>query len=98
MMASLPANLTAEQIQELLLEPAGKPPPGLVSNLQNPSNLDVPVILTVVVSIALATLATLMRTYTKVFLFKSFVYEDCVFCIHACSTHLSEADNSQMPL
>ena len=76
-MANLPNISTPEQIHALLLEPAGKPPAGEALNLQNPSNLDVPVFLTMVFCGTIAALTTLMRIYTKFFLIKSLAYEDC---------------------
>ena len=72
------ANMTTqEQIQSLLLQPAAKPPVGQVSNFQNPPNLDGPVITVTALCIAIATLAVLMRTYTKALLIRSLAYEDC---------------------
>ena len=68
---------TQEQIQSLLLQPAAKPPTGAASNLNNPPNLDRPVITIITLYITIATLAILMRTYTKAFLIRSMAYEDC---------------------
>ena len=68
---------TQEQIQTLLLQPAAKPPLGLASNLNNPPNLDGPVVAVITVCITIATLAILMRTYTKALLIRSLAYEDC---------------------
>ena len=72
------ANMTAqEQIQSLLLQPAAKPPVGQASNLNNPPNLDGPVVAIITLCMTIATLAILMRTYTKALLVRSLAYEDC---------------------
>ena len=68
---------TQERIQSLLLQPAAKPPVGQASNFNNPPNLDGPVITMITLFITLATLAVLMRTYTKALLIRSLAYEDC---------------------
>jgi len=76
-MASLTNVSTPEQIQSLLMQPAGKPPAGVIPNFDNPRNLNVPVALILTLWITIPALATLMRIYTKVFLIKSLAYEDC---------------------
>ncbi|KAL8689055.1 MAG: hypothetical protein Q9224_004733, partial [Gallowayella concinna] len=54
-------TLTPEQVQDLLSTPAGRAPPGVIPNFQNPSNLDGPVIVAIVLCIIISGLATFMR-------------------------------------
>ncbi len=70
-------SLSPEQLQQLLDGPAGTPPDGVIPNLNNPSNLDTYVILTISVCMTLATVAVLLRMYTKILITRSLAYEDC---------------------
>ena len=80
-MADPGTNRTAEQsleeLQALLNGPAGTPPAGVRPDFINPPNLDVFVTLTVAICVSLATLALLIRMYTKVYLVRLTAYEDC---------------------
>lgn len=71
------AQLTSQQLDALLNGPAGPPPPGVRPNFDDPANLNGLVILTLTLCLVFATLAVLMRTYTKLFLIRSWDYEDC---------------------
>ena len=53
------------------------PPAGVLPNFHHPANLDVYVILTITLCIAFATLAVLLRMYTKVFILRVLAWEDC---------------------
>ena len=80
-MASPTAPLTPQQLQQLLNGPAEKPPPGVLPNFNDPSNLDTAFIITLTFCITFATLAFLLRIYTKIFLIRSVAYEDCEYHI-----------------
>ena len=71
------AQISPEQFQTLQNGPAGPPPPGVAPNLHDPANLDGLVILTLILCLTFATLAISMRMFTKLFLIRSFDYEDC---------------------
>ena len=74
---------TAEQvqaeIQSLLNGPAGKPPAGVASDFENPPNIDGTIVPILALCVTIATLAVLIRLYTKSFLLRSLAYEDCKF-------------------
>lgn len=75
---SLPAEITTpEQLKTFLSGPAGAPPAGIATNFEDPPNLSVFVILTVVLAEAAGSLAVLLRIYTKLFIIRSTAYEDC---------------------
>ena len=80
-MARLTNIMTPKEIQALLLQPAGKPPSGVIANFADPPDLEVPVILTILFFITVAAFATWMRIYTKIFIIKALAYEDCGFGI-----------------
>ncbi|KAL6715492.1 hypothetical protein ACLMJK_006453 [Lecanora helva] len=67
---------TPEQLQELLDGPAQKPPVGVVPNFKNSSTLAEYLILTLVLSLIIATLSLLFRIYTKAFILRSINFED----------------------
>lgn len=71
------AQLASQQLEALLNGAAGPPPPGARSNFHDPANINGLVILTLTLCLAFASLAVLMRTYTKLFLIRSWDYEDC---------------------
>lgn len=68
---------TPEQVQALSNGPAGAPPAGVTPEFDNPPNLNTLVTITMVFCVSFATLAVLIRMYTKVFLIRSVAYEDC---------------------
>ena len=70
-------SLNPEQLQKLLNGPAGTPPVGVMPNLNDPPNLDTYVILTISICMTLATIAVLLRMYTKILITRSLAYEDC---------------------
>ena len=80
-MATSTTSMNSEQAQAalhtLLEGPAMSPPPGVVPNFHNPPNLDVFVALTITLCVAFATLAVLLRMYTKVFILRALAWEDC---------------------
>ncbi|KAL9131152.1 MAG: hypothetical protein Q9217_000853 [Psora testacea] len=63
-------------IKALLDGPAHHPPPGVVSNFENPWNLHPTIILILTLCMIITTISVLIRAYTKLFLFKSTAYED----------------------
>lgn len=69
-------QLSSQQLEALLNGPAGPPPPGARSNFDDPPNINGLVILTLTLCLVFATLAVLMRTCTKLFLIRSWDYED----------------------
>lgn len=63
--------------ETLLNSPAGKPPPGVIPNLDDPPNLYVTGQVVLLLSYVLATLALLLRLYTKAFIIRLFKISDC---------------------
>ena len=71
------------EYQMLLNGPAGTPPAGVISNFENPPNLDVYLHLMLSLCMVFASLALFIRMYTKILLLRSVGYEDCrcSYCI-----------------
>jgi hypothetical protein len=67
-----------QQYQALLDGPAMNPPPGVMPNFVDPPNLRREVILGLTIYMTTATLVVLMRLYTKLFLFRKIIFEDCI--------------------
>ena len=76
-MATSTDSLTPGELQKLLNGPAVAPPAGSTSNLDNPPNMDTVCYLTFYLCLSCATLAVVMRIYTKHFLIHAIAYEDC---------------------
>ena len=70
-------SLSPEELQQLLDGPAGTPPVGVIPNFDDPPNLDTYVILTITACTTFATVAVLLRMYTKIFITRSLANEDC---------------------
>ncbi len=66
-----------ELLEAHLNGPAMAPPPGLHSNFKDPSNLKVYFIITLVFCTTFSTVAVLVRMYTKIFLIRKVLVEDC---------------------
>ena len=80
------AQLSSQQFEALLNGPARLPLPRVQSNFIDPANLNDLVILTLTLCLVFAALTVLMRTYTKLFLIRSWDYEDCKFTKIWCSS------------
>ena len=83
--------LGPEQLEVLLNGPAVTPPAGTVSNLDNPPNIDAICYMTFFLCMSLATLAVVIRLYTKRFLIRCIAYEDCEYCSSTSLCHHSDA-------
>ena len=76
---STPASQPSSQELEAFLNgPAGPPPPGVRPNFDDPANLNNFVILTLTLCLVFSSLTVFMRTYTKLFILRSWGYEDCM--------------------
>ena len=64
--------------QELLNGPAMVPPPEVTPNFVDPPNLRHIVIIMLIFYMTLSTMVILMRMYTKIFLLRKTVFEDCM--------------------
>ena len=62
-------SMSAEEVQAEMHAipngPAGKPPPGVMPNYQNPPNLDVFVLPTIAICLTILSFAVLVRSYTR---------------------------------
>ena len=81
-MAAPTQSLTPEQsqaaFQTLLNGPAGLPPAGVLPNFENPpQNLASVFRVTAALALSFATVAVVIRVYTKRCLIRSMGYEDC---------------------
>lgn len=76
-MATSIESLTPGELQKLLNGPAVAPPAGRISSLENPPNMDTVCYLTFYLCLSCATLAVVMRIYTKHYLIHAIAYEDC---------------------
>lgn len=75
-MATSIESLTPGELQKLLNGPAVAPPAGRISSLENPPNMDTVCYLTFYLCSSCATLAVVMRIYTKHYLIHAIAYED----------------------
>ena len=75
------SSTTPEQVQAalrtLLEGPAMSPPAGILPKFHNPPNLNIFVTLTITLCVTFATVAVLLRMYTKVFILRALAWEDC---------------------
>ena len=71
------ATPTPQELQALLNGPAGAPPSGTVPDFVNPSSLLYGVIVTLILTLSVSTIALATRIYTKLRLIKSLDIEDC---------------------
>ena len=69
---------TAHLDMDLLLKPAGPPPPGVHSNFVNPESLQNPAIAVNVIFLSLATTAVVMRLYAKGVVTRAVGWDDCM--------------------
>lgn len=69
--------LSSAKEQALLNAPAGKPPAGTKSNLDDPAKLDATIIPVLTLCLVICTMSIIVRSYTKKFLIKSLALEDC---------------------
>ena len=73
-----PTQVQAE-LRTLLEGPAMSPPAGVIPDFDHAPNLDIYVIVTITLCTIFATLAVLLRMYTKVFILRVLAWEDCRF-------------------
>ena len=83
-MATPTQSPTPEQshaaLQKLLNGPAALPSPGVVPNFDNPTQYEGSILyITAALTLSFATIAVVIRTYTKHSLLRSMGYEDCKF-------------------
>ena len=82
-MASFTTGMNPEQAQAalrtLLEGPAASPPAGVVPDFDDTANLDIYVALSIPLCIAFATVAVILRMYTKTFILRVLAWEDCGF-------------------
>ena len=87
-MADSSAPPSADEIQAkmqaLLNGPAGVPPLGTVPNFENPANLEYITNPVLVLCLTVATIAVILRTYTRFFLIRSASLEDCTLLPFSC--------------
>lgn len=67
----------AELLEARLNGPAMAPPAGLYSNFKDPSNMNDYIIMTLVFCMTFSTVSVLVRMYTKLFLIRKVLLEDC---------------------
>ena len=71
------ASMTPAQLQALLDGPAESPPPGVIPNFVDPPSIYPQIIVTLVLTLCISTLALAIRTYTKLRVIKAWHLEDC---------------------
>ena len=80
-MATATIGMSPEQtlaaLRTLLEGPAMSPPAGVVPDFDNPANLDNYATVCNALGIAFATVAVVLRIYTKVFILRVLAWEDC---------------------
>ncbi|KAI4213374.1 MAG: hypothetical protein LQ349_009283, partial [Xanthoria aureola] len=81
MLEAPPGSLPPAKKEALLNGPAGKPPAGLQSNLDNPATLDGTIIAVLTLCLVVSTTFIHVRSYTKKYLIKSVALEDYIIVI-----------------
>ena len=80
-MTNSTAGISPTQVQAELLTllegPAMSPPAGVIPDFDHAPNLDIYVTVTTTLCVIVATLAVLLRMYTKVFILRVLAWEDC---------------------
>ena len=74
-----PVSELQRALEAILNGPAYTPPAGVQSNFDDPANLDAVIIIVKTIVLTLATLAVLVRIYTRHHLSHSMGYDDCMF-------------------
>ena len=70
-----------KELQATLDGPAGVPPSGVLPNLERPAHFNALLVMVFILAISFSTLCVAARIYTKVFIIRSFRYEDCMCTI-----------------
>ncbi|KAI3330224.1 hypothetical protein F4824DRAFT_344989 [Ustulina deusta] len=71
-----------EEVQEAILNaPAHVPPPGVMSNLENPPNSNDLVLTVIIICLTSSTIASLVRAYSRIFVLQNVSCEDYIACI-----------------
>lgn len=85
--------VNSQQVQMILRGPAMAPPPGIEPNFVDPQSLYQYHVLTIVLTVAISTLALVMRIYTKRCIIRKVGAEDCMspFLSRAASLELMNA-------
>ena len=78
----MPTNITLAELEALLNGPAVKPPPGVLSNFDNPPNQDTVALTIGNLLIIFASLAVLIRIYTRRVLLRSVGCDDCKLYVY----------------
>lgn len=73
------ATMSPKEFEAAMNEPAGPPPPGVVPNFDNPPNMKSAGIGVLIAFFALASLALLLRLYTRFFIVRQFKVSDCKY-------------------
>ena len=77
MAAPTPSPAIDQSQQKLFDGPARPPPAGVVSNFDNPQNLETSFRVTIGLALGFATVAVIIRIYTKHILLRTMGFEDC---------------------
>lgn len=77
-------ELTPEQRQALLEGPAGPPPPGQVSNLDDPPNMYLQWRALFITLWTVASACVFIRVYAKAFVVRQFRMSDCMYFLLRC--------------
>lgn len=74
---SFPIPTTAAELEALMEDPALAPPNGTIPNFTNPYTFKTEALVYQVIILILATSITFLRIYTKLFVVRKWVLEDC---------------------
>lgn len=69
--------MTTTAEQHPTFTPALKPPPGVVSNPENPASLAYESRLTIAIAVPCVTIAFAARAYVRIIIKQSWIFEDC---------------------
>ena len=71
------SRLTPQELDKLARTPALEPPPGVISNLDNPRTIKRQQIIVCSLLISVAFCFTLIRAYVKTFVTRKYKWDDC---------------------
>lgn len=87
-MVTTASSPTPEQIKAALLDgPAARPPPGIESNLVNPTNINTALVIVLSFFLIITSSVILIRVYTKISIMKTTAYEDCKSLLYSTGTN-----------
>lgn len=83
------------ELEEVLNQPAAKPPPGVKSNFKDAANRNVQMAIGIFTAMAIVTVFTALHAFKRISQAKKLFLDDCLYpsVLHSTSTDVSRSDN-----